>query len=289
MLTIAQVAAYVGVTARAVRHYHAVGLLPEPERDHSGYRRYGAQDVVDLIRVKILADAGVPLARVQELLRATEEEFTAAVAEIDARLRSEIEERERHRERIARLAAGDSLALPPEGTAYLDRWRELGVPERVVAIERDSWILTLAAYPPEQVAAAMADKGLLLDDAEFVDLLRSIGEGIDWAPDDPRLPGLADKVAAVLDRHAGWSGGGAGSAPGGGVGEGSGAGSRDGTGGEAGGASSEMERGLVEMFDSLALDSIPAGRRLESLLEERGWRGWTRQQRVQPRPRPYQP
>ncbi|MFD7024689.1 MerR family transcriptional regulator [Promicromonospora sukumoe] len=276
MLTIGQVASYVGVTARAVRHYHAVGLLPEPERDQSGYRRYGAQDVVDLIRVRILADAGVPLARVQELLRATEEEFTAAVAEIDARLRSEIEERERHRERIARLAAGDSLALPPEGTAYLDRWRELGIPERVVAIERDSWILTLAAYPPEQVAAAMADKGLLLDDAEFVDLLRSIGEGIDWGPDDPRLPGLADKVAAVLDRHAGWSDGGAGSGTGSRAGGGG-----SGTGSRAGG----MERGLVEMFDSLALDSIPAGRRLESLLEERGWSGWTRQQRVQPRRR----
>ncbi|MFI2364450.1 MerR family transcriptional regulator [Promicromonospora sp. NPDC019610] len=252
MLTIGQVASYAGVTARTVRHYHAVGLLPEPERDHSGYRRYGAQDVVDLLRIRTLADAGVPLARVQELLRAGEEEFAAAVAEIDARLRSEIEERERHRERIARLAAGDSLALPTEGAAYLDRWRELGVPERVVEIERDSWILSLAVYSREQIAVAMANKGRLLEDAEFVGVLRSIGEGIDWDPDDPRLPGLADQVAAVLDRHAEWTG--------------------DGVHG--------VERGLVEQFDSLALDSIPAGRRLEELLEERGWSGWTRQQRV---------
>lgn len=252
MLTIGQVASYAGVTARAVRHYHAVGLLPEPERDHSGYRRYGAQAVVDLIRIRTLADAGVPLARVQELQHADEEELAAAVAEIDARLRSEIVERERHRERIARLAAGDSLALPPEGADYLDRWRELGVPERIVEIERDSWILSLAVYPPEQVAAAMVNKGLLLDDAEFVDVLRSIGEGIDWEPDDPRLPGLADKVAAVLDRHAEWTGDGA----------------------------RGVERELVEQFDSLALDSIPAGRRLEELLEERGWSGWTRQERV---------
>ena len=42
MLTIGELASYAGVTVRAVRHYHAKGLLPEPERDHSGYRRYGA-------------------------------------------------------------------------------------------------------------------------------------------------------------------------------------------------------------------------------------------------------
>ena len=42
MLTIGQLATYAGVTVRAVRHYHAKGLLPEPARDGSGYRRYDA-------------------------------------------------------------------------------------------------------------------------------------------------------------------------------------------------------------------------------------------------------
>ena len=130
MLTISQLAAYAGVTVRAVRHYHAKGLLPEPERDHSGYRRYDAAAVVELIRIRTLADAGVPLSRVRELLAADEEAFAAAVEEIDQRLRAEIRERQRHRERIALLAAGDSLALPPEAVAYLDRLRGVGVPER---------------------------------------------------------------------------------------------------------------------------------------------------------------
>jgi DNA-binding transcriptional MerR regulator len=39
MLTIGQLAAHAGVTVRTVRHYHAKGLLPESERDASGYRR----------------------------------------------------------------------------------------------------------------------------------------------------------------------------------------------------------------------------------------------------------
>ena len=59
MLTIGQLAAYAGVTVRAVRHYHHIGLLPEPERDASGYRRYGATAVVSLIKIRTLASAGV--------------------------------------------------------------------------------------------------------------------------------------------------------------------------------------------------------------------------------------
>ena len=112
MLTIGQLASYAGVTVRAVRHYHAKGLLQEPERDRSGYRRYDAHAVVELIKIRTLADAGVPLARVRELLAADGDEFNAAVADIDRRLRAEIRERHRHRERIAQLAAGESLALP---------------------------------------------------------------------------------------------------------------------------------------------------------------------------------
>src|SRR5690348_9969621 len=141
MLTISQLAEYAGVTVRAVRHYHAKGLLPEPERDQSGYRRYDAAAVVQLIRIRTLADAGVPLSRVGELLTASAAEFATAVDDIDRRLAAEIRERQTHRVRIKQLAAGDSLALPPEAVAYLDRLRRLDIPERAIELERDAWIL----------------------------------------------------------------------------------------------------------------------------------------------------
>jgi DNA-binding transcriptional MerR regulator len=83
MLTIGQLASYAGVTIRAVRHYHQIGLLPEPERDASGYRTYDAAAIVRLIRIRTLVEAGVPLARVRELLDADPETFAAATAEID--------------------------------------------------------------------------------------------------------------------------------------------------------------------------------------------------------------
>src|SRR3954453_4642710 len=118
MLTISQLAAYAGVTVRAVRHYHHIGLLPEPGRDRSGYRVYDAAAVARLIRIRTLADAGVPLARVQELLDAGREEFARDVQEIDKKLRAEIRRLQGTRERLARLAAGDHLALPASVVGY---------------------------------------------------------------------------------------------------------------------------------------------------------------------------
>lgn len=150
MLTIGQLAAYVGVTIRAVRHYHQSGLLPEPERDASGYRRYDAQAVIELIRIKTLSDAGVPLARVGELLEAGPEPFSQAITEIDEALRARIRDLREQRLRIAELVAGERLYLPPEVVEYLDELRDRGVSRRTVQLERDGWIL-VAARAPEDV------------------------------------------------------------------------------------------------------------------------------------------
>ena len=59
MITIGQLADYAGVTIKAIRHYHQRGLLEEPPRDSSGYRRYRAEHAVQLVKIKTLAEAGV--------------------------------------------------------------------------------------------------------------------------------------------------------------------------------------------------------------------------------------
>ncbi|KOT30993.1 MerR family transcriptional regulator [Streptomyces rimosus subsp. rimosus] len=200
VLTIGRLAAHVGVTVRAVRHYHQRGLLAEPERDRSGYRRYGAQAVVDLIRIKTLADAGVPLARIDELLAARPEEFARAVTEVEQDLSRRIRELTRRRRSIARLAAGDRLFLPSEVIGILDRQRAFGVSERMVRIERDSWIM-LVALAPESVPEWVAAKEKALADPDFRRLYLTCDEAMDWEADDPRLPGLAAAMAAWKARQ----------------------------------------------------------------------------------------
>src|SRR5688572_32362066 len=109
MLTIGQLAEYAGVTVRAVRHYHQIGLLPEPERDASGYRRYGAKAVVSLIKIRTLANAGVPLSQIGRVLAADAVTLAETVQQIDNHLRDEIDRLETTRKQIAQLTAGDSL------------------------------------------------------------------------------------------------------------------------------------------------------------------------------------
>lgn len=200
MLTISQLADYVGVTVRAVRHYHQRGLLQEPERDHSGYRRYDAQAVIDLIRIKTLAEAGVPLARIEELLAADAEHFTEAVAEIDRSLREQIRELKERRRRVAQLTSGERLFLPPEIAEYLEELRAAGVSERGVLMERDGWVMLAAAYP-EMAPRWIAHKRADLDDPEYREFYVAYDQAHDWKVDDPRLEALADTMADRFRRQ----------------------------------------------------------------------------------------
>lgn len=193
MITIGQLAAYAGVTIKAVRHYHRRGLLAEPPRDASGYRRYSAAHAIELIKIKTLAEAGVPLARIQELLAADPDQFAAAIAEIDRNLQERATELLRTRDRISRLSAGDRLFVSAEVADYLDRLEESGVSQRAVQTERDLWIL-LQSVSPTQAAIWLADKRDAISDPEFRAIYLECDAAFDWSPDDPRLYALADRV-----------------------------------------------------------------------------------------------
>ena len=193
MFTIGKLAAYAGVTIKAVRHYHARGLLAEPERDASGYRRYTAEHATILVKIKTLADAGVPLARVKGLLDAEPAVLAAAVAEIDRDIAERIEALRRARERLAELEGGDRLYVSPEVADHLDELRAIGVSERQVRLERDGWILMYTATP-EDAEAWLAEKRSLITDPEFRDFYLEMDAAYDWAPDDPRIPELAERL-----------------------------------------------------------------------------------------------
>ena len=200
MLTISQLAAYAGVTTRAVRHYHQIGLLPEPQRDASGYRRYGATVVVSLIKIHTLANAGIPLSQIGLMLQADAPAFAEAVRRTDSHLRDEIERLETSRKQIAQLAAGDNLALPPEVTSYLDRLREIGASERMVEAERDRWILVAARWP-ERIREFIAGKLAHLDDSQLVRRYRALSEILESdAGDDPRLEETADTMVSLAEQ-----------------------------------------------------------------------------------------
>lgn len=255
MLTIGQLASYAGVTIRTVRHYHQVGLLPEPARDSSGYRTYDATAVVRLIRIRTLAEAGVPLARVHELLDADAATFQEATTRIDAELRRQIRDLQRHRQRIAQLASGDSLAVPREVLDYLDLVRSLGAPEAMIEAEQDAWILVAARWP-DQIPAFMADKTAQLASPQVRRLYQLIGRLLeaDASTQEQVVEDMADLMVEMFEQAE---------------------------------ADGSLDRGdsmddaaYVGLLDSLAGGAHPMVPRLRELVARRGWSGWTRVNRA---------
>jgi len=57
-----------GITPRMVRHYHQLGLMPQPERSPSNYRLYNQQDVQRLRRIVALKQQGFQLSHIRKLL-----------------------------------------------------------------------------------------------------------------------------------------------------------------------------------------------------------------------------
>jgi DNA-binding transcriptional MerR regulator len=67
-LTIGQIARLSGVTAKAIRYYESVGLLPPALRSGNGYRCYNQADVKRLALLRRLQLLGVSLETLKPLL-----------------------------------------------------------------------------------------------------------------------------------------------------------------------------------------------------------------------------
>jgi hypothetical protein len=148
----------------------------------------------------------------------------------------------------------DSLALPPEVTSYLDRLRQIGASERMVAAERDGWILVVARWP-EYIRGVMPGKVAQLDDPRIVRFYRLASELLETdADDDPRLPELADILAGLAEQAY--------------------------AAGEVSLGDAAHDDLPFALLDALAVEYDPRAVRMFELMRERGWARWTRLDRV---------
>jgi DNA-binding transcriptional MerR regulator len=91
-----EVAELAGTSLRAVRHYHQVGLLAEPERNTNNYKQYGVAHLVRLVRIKRLVDLGFALPQIAAMGDA-DDHPEAALRALDAELAATIERLQRAR------------------------------------------------------------------------------------------------------------------------------------------------------------------------------------------------
>jgi len=88
-MNIGEVAAETGVTAKSIRYYESINLIPPAERTDAGYRQYSERDVQTLHFIKRARGLGFTVAEVAELLSLYNDRDRASAevkAIVDARL-----------------------------------------------------------------------------------------------------------------------------------------------------------------------------------------------------------
>ncbi|MGW4750415.1 MerR family transcriptional regulator, partial [Streptomyces sp. NPDC004290] len=116
-MRIGELAGIVGITTRAVRHSHRIGLLPEPPRQSNGYREYALRDAVELARIRRLTELGLSLDEARDVLAGDAgRDLVEILTELDADLARQEDALRRRRARLGRLLeqAGPTGRLPAE-------------------------------------------------------------------------------------------------------------------------------------------------------------------------------
>ncbi len=195
------VAELAGVSVRTLRHYHRIGLLPEPVRRPNGYRSYDLATIARLLRIRRLTELGVPLHQVTEMLETTPRRDL--LDDIDGRLAAEVDRLQGQRRQIARLRRTGERADVPEGLAELLSLGPSDLAAGVLGeIDQDTLLVIARVIGPDnlnrQALSNLAD--VLRPWSEDAELAAAAQDFDRLAVDAP--PGevhrVADRLATVL-------------------------------------------------------------------------------------------
>ena len=186
-MRIGEVAELVGTTTRAIRHYHRIGLVPEPPRRANGYREYGVDAVLHLLRVRRLVRLGVGLDDAHTLLREQDERSPREVLQaLDDDLAQQQARLQARRERVRALLAEASQDDPlqhPDLVALVAELHAAFPGSTAAALEHQALDL-ISHLAPEQLPAVLAEYRAVLADPERLARARDV---------DRRFAGLADR------------------------------------------------------------------------------------------------
>ena len=199
---IGDAAAFAGTTPRAVRHYHQIGLLPEPERGVDGRRRYGYDDMIRLLWIRKMADAGISLDDMRAAFGEARDEavdIESVLSRLEETLAAQEAAIKRRRVAVQRLqAVGSPLGLLSE--LVTDRLSHLP-PGALRPTDLDALLVTERIFGPLGAAiqagtfiVLATHPGLRAEEDRLEAAEAALDDGV--APDDPRVEDLATQRCA---------------------------------------------------------------------------------------------
>jgi DNA-binding transcriptional MerR regulator len=201
-LLIGDIARLSGLTPRAVRHYHAVGLLPEPERDSAGYRRYSTADLIALVRIARLRALGMPVAQIgARVVRASRDDVSADLRALADELGEEIDRLRRLRDRLEQAIQSQTLDDPARTLAHaLREYGRLDDELDLAPGEAEAARLLDALHPGGIAGAVDAAQELLTDPSRLAALgpLLQRYRGLTDDSTDMEVNALATDLAGLL-------------------------------------------------------------------------------------------
>lgn len=181
-----EIADLAGTTVNAVRHYHQVGLLEQPDRMTNGYKKYQVRHLVRVLQIRRLRDLGVPLDQIEQVGDGGDTS-SAALRAIDSDLASSIERLQRARAEIRAILQGSTAADVPPG------FEEVAF--RLSATDRALVLIYSQLYDEE----AMADVRRMLEE-ESDDARKAFDELPDDA-DEATRQRIAEGYSVSIARH----------------------------------------------------------------------------------------
>ncbi|AGP60945.1 MerR family transcriptional regulator [Streptomyces rapamycinicus] len=196
-MRIGEIAALVGVTSRTVRHYHHIGLLPEPKRRANGYRVYTLRDAVLLARIRRLTELGLALDEVRDVLADDAgRELAEVLGELDADLARQEHEIQRRRQVLAALLEGPLTADAPLSPALAELLKVApATSSPTAAKDREHLMLLEGIIGGDAVYAALRP---LAEDRAVLPLYERLDELEGATADDPRIAPLAEELSAAV-------------------------------------------------------------------------------------------
>ncbi len=101
-MKIGEISKHAGIAVETVRYYEKIGLLPEPDRDPSGYRAYRQAHLDRLLFIKRCRSLDMAQDEIRELLRLTEQP-QADCRGVDALLARHLDHVRERLQELARL------------------------------------------------------------------------------------------------------------------------------------------------------------------------------------------